>query len=224
MNDGWITLKINSFDFCDCCCDLWSGQFPTPTPTPVFIARSKQKPQGPVWPVTTSGVFPMLRSTKYLNFCVEREHETSPCLHMLFGTCCKEQLSEVSCRHLGLRERKHRLSSSLGDWSRGRSALSLRLCSFLPTGLVISSFWAWPWLFTDAPTMLSSVIWRLTVRRPTCCFLTSYFWTGIRLAQWIFLSCSRQPIIWPFGGLFFPFEVFVEKQSLWVRQIPIEGV
>lgn len=48
----------------------------------LFIARSKQKP----WrPVTTSGVFPILKSTKDLNSVLK---ESMKLLHLLFGSCC----------------------------------------------------------------------------------------------------------------------------------------
>lgn len=90
----------------------------------------------------TSGVFPILKSTKYLNFCVERERETSSPLHMLFGSCffgCKEHLSvfrenELSCRHLGHREKKHCLSSFLSGWSCGMSE-AFPLTLFCPLAL-----------------------------------------------------------------------------------------
>lgn len=68
-DDVWIILKTHSFDFCVCCYEL--AKFIP------FFAGSKQKPWRSVWPVTTSGVFSLLKPTKYLNFCVGKNCETS---------------------------------------------------------------------------------------------------------------------------------------------------
>lgn len=101
-----------------------------------------------MWPVTTSGVSSKLKCATYLNFFAERECETSSPLRMLFGGCFgREPLSvfrenEVYCRQLGPGQRKHCLSFSLTDGSRGMSAHSLLILfySFLSAGFIISSF------------------------------------------------------------------------------------
>lgn len=144
---------------------------------------------------------------------------------MLFG--CREHLSvfweKVVCRHLGHREKRHCLFSSLSNWSRGVSALSLRLL-FLSTGFIISSFLAQAWLLMDAPALLPSITLHLVANRPILLFPNFRFLKGDQVCSVNFFELLQAN----YGIFFFFFfeegrGLFLKKRSLWVGQILLEG-